>query len=327
MTQSYKRLSTRLIERLPGWARQRLVLGQVKFDAEKLSGVVLRIPNTLVEYDASAQLLFDSYTDARIIANRGVRVRMSAFLALPTSVRFVAVDRGEVVGTISLVIDSPLGLPMEKTYPEEIAALRQQQRKAAEVGTLAIRKDHRHSGIVVLLYKAMWEVATLLQVSDFVIGVHPNAEVIYRTMLCFEPFGPVRNYLGLKDGIPAAALRLDLRSMADVWGRRFAGAQVPSPPPFFFDPEHQQLRDLRMATEERGQKFPGARRFNPWSFFREVRHEQLRLPRSVAEWEATRDLHQKATLRLLALRPDVLVNLTESEFSLLSQSIAGPGLK
>lgn len=273
---------------LPAWARRKLVLRNIEFDARRLANVEIRIPESLAEYDAASQLLFNTYTDAGLIAQPGVRVRMNAFLALPASVRFVAIEHGEVVGTLSLVPDSMLGLPMEKSYPDEVRTLRQRRPKLAEIGALAVRDDHRHSGLVFLLYKAMWKVARLIEVSDLVIGVRERAELLYRTVLCFETLGSPRHYSGLKEDVVGVALRLDLETADAVFERSF--------------------------SEGRG--------FNPFEFFCRTTHLQLRLPESLVQWEATRQLHAEATLRLLALRPDVLIELSDNEFSILSEALA-----
>ena len=48
------------------------------------------------------------------------RAPFTSNLMLPTTVRFVAVVKGEVVATLSLVQDSDLGLPLESAYGDAV---------------------------------------------------------------------------------------------------------------------------------------------------------------------------------------------------------------
>jgi hypothetical protein len=161
-----------------------------------------------------SRLVHASYLARGITPEHVSGVRVTPHLLLPTTMVFVAVTAdGAVVGTVSLVLDSRLGLPMDAVYPAELARLRGERRVLAEVGALSVAPALRHSGLVHLLNKVMFRVAReRCGVDDLVIAVHPRAQDLYRAALLFERIGDVRSYAGLNASALAVALRLDLRT-------------------------------------------------------------------------------------------------------------------
>lgn len=283
-------MNPRWLKWLPASWRRKLVAGQVRFEPEQLHGVTVRLPETFDEYAQASRLLFESYTDCGLIAHRGVRVRINAFLAMPGSMRLVAVKQGKVIGTVSLVPDEDLGLPMDDTYGEEVAVLRQQGRRLVEVGALAIDKAYRHSGLALLMCKGVYWLGKSMGATDLVAGVRPMGEVIYRDLICFERLGPPRHYAGLKSDVVTVAQRLD----------------------------------LQQSTERLKSAFARSKTFNTWRYFYETATPQLQLPTTQEGLAATRPLHVQAALRLLALRPDVLIALRDQQFERLSAALARP---
>ena len=78
-------------------------------------------------------------------------IRLSIHYALPTTRTFVAVLGSDVIATISLFCDSPLGLPMDDLYEQELRALRRQGRCIGEVGMLADRRRSLSRSVPVFL--------------------------------------------------------------------------------------------------------------------------------------------------------------------------------
>lgn len=130
----------------------------------------------------------------------------SYYALLKDSRTFVLEKAGEIHGTLSLMTDSPCGLPMESLFPEEIAQLRAQGRKLAENSLLALDQSLLGNSLFSLTHsekhlyfftivKIMVDCARDLGVTDLLIAVHPKHEDLYR-FLTFEPIGPVRPYPG-----------------------------------------------------------------------------------------------------------------------------------
>lgn len=281
-----------LIRHLPGWVQDELVLRRLRFDPSNLGDVVVKIASEPEEHDAAARLTFDAYAGRGLVDQRGVPVRVTPFLMLPSTVKFVALRGGEVVATISLILDSKLGLPMECIFGAELAALRAQGRRLAEVGALAVKKEHRGNGLVMLVYKTMWAAAVrLLEVQDLVVAVHPDAQPAYTSPLRFVPLSAgVRRYPGLEANALAVGLRLDLVERFPTLARR--------------DFEHRTPAH-----------------FNTWRFFFETEHPQIQLPADAAALAPLRAVHREAALRLASLRPEILEEMGDEAFALLQQSV------
>ncbi len=116
----------------------------------------------------------------------------------PTSATFVARYRHRVVGTISVILDSEIGLPLDDTYKEEIDKLRQQNRKICQFTQLAVdrtflkfrRKEGKRMSqlfVFVPLFKLSFQYCALHAVDYFVMTINPKHESFYKNvMMCHE---------------------------------------------------------------------------------------------------------------------------------------------
>jgi len=136
--------------------------------------------------------------------------RLSLHNALSATRVFVARAGGRVVGTMTLIADSPLGLPMDEIYTDELRKLRDAGRNLAEVSALAIDPEYQSSGVPILLRLIRMLVIDAAQTkSDLCIAVNPHHAAFYRKALHFQDLGGLKQY-GKVNGAPAIALRLDL---------------------------------------------------------------------------------------------------------------------
>ncbi len=271
-----KKWSLLAMARLPRALRDELVLRRIEADTESLGGAVVKIAETPAEHEQASRLLFQT-------------VRVTSFLMLPTTVRFVALVNGEVVATLSLIQDSELGLPLEAAYGDAVRALRGQGGLIAEIGALGVKPEHRGHGLTLLLYKAMWKTAVeLLGVEHLVVAVRPEVELFYAATLRFERLTDATpRYPGINSA--STALHLNLKTAQNEFRRAF-------------------------ATRRRG--------FNPYRFFVEMQHPHLRLPTSDAEFERLRQAHERAAIRLAWLRPEVVMTLAPDDFKALEDALS-----
>lgn len=294
LKQMHRRLTTTMLRVLPQALQERLVLAKLPQALDVPNDLVVKVADQISEYSAAAALTFEAYAEKELVNARGVPVRVTPFLMMPTTVRLVAISQGEVIATMALIVDSPLGLPMENVFGPEITALRRQGRRMVEGGTLAIAKAHRRSGIAMLMYKAVYLTAfELLGLDELLGAVHPDAEPMYVCPLRFERLTPqVRPYPGLTNGARALGMHLNLETFREVLWQKF-------------------------QTQR-----PGL--FNPYAFFFRAEHAQLRLPKDVKELESVRRTHRQATLRLACLRPDIVAEMGAEQFNILSNALTEP---
>ncbi len=114
------------------------------------------------------------------------------------------------VGALTVVFDSPMGLPADKLYKPELDALRASGRRLAEVVSLGVADDAGvGSEVLVKLFDFAYFVARGIRgATDFVNTVNPRHARFYERLMLFAPAGPERDYEKV-GGAPAVLLRLD----------------------------------------------------------------------------------------------------------------------
>lgn len=162
--------------------------------------------------DAAFRLVHDQYVSRRYMDPHPSGRRLSLHNALPTTKVFVARKGDDVLGTVSVVQDSVLGLPMDEIYDEELIQLRRERRGIAEVSALAIRSECRALGLPILMRLVRMIVvytAEVARLDDLCIAVNPRHVSFYQKALSFTMFGPLRGYQKV-NGAPAVAMHCDL---------------------------------------------------------------------------------------------------------------------
>lgn len=155
------------------------------------------------------ELVHQSYMECGYIDRQEGELRVRIFDLLPGSITIVAKNDDQVVGTISVVMDSRFGLPMEEAFSEEIKTLRRRGRRIAEVTGLSIRKSHRNSRLVFDMFQLLTLYLTSSPVDDVCVAVSPPQAAFYETVLLFERMGDVRSYSSKKND-PVVGLTLPL---------------------------------------------------------------------------------------------------------------------
>jgi hypothetical protein len=140
--------------------------------------------------------------------------------AHPETITVTVERRDEMVGTLSIVPDSPLGLPADELYADRLAGMRQSGRRLSEIVSLAVSETGKNCQLVVLhlcmfAYLVSREVQ---QATDMVITINPHHRRYYERRMHFVPAGRERTY-GKVEGAPAVLLRCDLNNHVRIQGR------------------------------------------------------------------------------------------------------------
>ena len=99
--------------------------------------ISVRPVETLEEFKAATHLVYREYLRRGYIAPNPTQLRLSHFHAVPETTTFVALDpQQRIVGTVTLVPDSSMGLPMDDAYQAEVDGLRAQGVHLAELSML-----------------------------------------------------------------------------------------------------------------------------------------------------------------------------------------------
>lgn len=197
------------------------------------------------ERAAAFRLCHDAYVQAGLMLPRRCRMRVMPHHLLPTSAVFIAVRRGRVISTVSLIGDGQLGLPMECAYCKEVAALRSPSRWLGEVSALASDRQQPVCQFQLLgnLTRLMAQYASRHGLEHLLAAVHPRHSRFYQRALGFQSLGEGKPYPAVRHR-PSVALLLDLP--------RLESERHPSFVAYFREPiPEDQLRYSPISSADR----------------------------------------------------------------------------
>ncbi|MES2015535.1 MAG: long-chain N-acyl amino acid synthase [Pseudomonadota bacterium] len=159
---------------------------------------------------------------------------------------------GEVVGTMSLCLDSNSLLPADDNFGAELDGLRGAGRRLCEPSRLAIDKGVTKRVFAALIHISYIYAHNIHRFTDYVIEVNPRHVMFYKRMLGFAEFGAERACTRV--GAPAVLLRLPLSEMGEQiarWGGKMEQhGEERSFYPYFF-PMHDEPGITSRLTEGR----------------------------------------------------------------------------
>ncbi len=176
--------------------------------------IITRHAASRAEFEEALRLVHERYVECGYMQPQASGMRLGVHYALPTASPFVAKLNGEVIATVTLFLDSELGLPLDTLYADYADRMRDAGGALAEAGMLADRRGLLGRGIreqLRLMRPLFWK-AIQRGVDDLLITVNPKHVAFYERMLCFEVVGPRRVYSAVR-GAPAVLLRLDLATL------------------------------------------------------------------------------------------------------------------
>jgi hypothetical protein len=176
--------------------------------------IVVKIASEADEWEQAFQLVAANYQERGYEA-ADKAYRFTPYHTLPDTTVFVAKCEGRVVATFSLVADNTLlGLPMEAIYGEEIAALRRQGKRLAEVTSLAAADlgQREFLQVFMALIRLMKQYHVSRGGDTWVITVNPRHRNFYCKVLGYRTLGPCKAYAAVGDA-PAEAYVLDRDTM------------------------------------------------------------------------------------------------------------------
>lgn len=173
--------------------RQKVALHKTPLDRYRVFAA-----RDLAHYEDAFSLLHIAYAYQGIEAPRATTMRITPQHLLPESTVLVAYEGETIVGTMTVTLDSPAKLPLDKDYPDALRALRSRGETLVEYGSLAVVRRCWHTGVTSLLNTAAFLWTThIVNATRIVMGVHPGAREVYAALYAFEPLGPPRAHVEL----------------------------------------------------------------------------------------------------------------------------------
>jgi hypothetical protein len=133
----------RLIDSLPASPRGHIVRSQLnyKYPKEIYGEVTYKIAETESELYQAYKLVQDTYAESNLVDSSYSAMRITKYNMLPTTTVFIAKHRDEVVGTISQIMDTRMGLPIDGIA--HIAKFRETGKRISEISSFAVKKEWR----------------------------------------------------------------------------------------------------------------------------------------------------------------------------------------
>ena len=134
---------------------------------------------------------------------------------------FIAYDEGQLVGTVSIRLDSEEGLSADELYRKELDALRSVGARLCEFTRLAIDKTAASKPVLAGLFHTAYLYASVIRgYTHAVIEVNPRHVAFYGRALRFDPIGAER--LNARVNAPAVLLCARFSNIGEGIGK-FAG--------------------------------------------------------------------------------------------------------
>ncbi|WP_228242414.1 acetyltransferase [Porphyrobacter sp. GA68] len=175
-----------------------------------------------------------------------------------TSTTFSATLEQDIVGTLSLVVDSPSGLSADHTFGDTLQLLRAApDTRLCELTKFAFDSDFNSMHVLASLFHTIFIYGTTRhRCTDLLIEVNPRHIRFYEVMLSFEKVGGLRTNASVD--APSQLMRLKVADIGRHIERHHAGGGAPSKRslyPFFLTAAQEYLIHERMADFARDWPF------------------------------------------------------------------------
>ncbi|VAW62765.1 hypothetical protein MNBD_GAMMA10-3241 [hydrothermal vent metagenome] len=159
-----------------------------------------KIAITTEELEQAFELVTQQYINVGLHKNTH-ELRLTPYHLLPDTKVFIAIKKNTdqtetVIGTITMIVDKLMGLPMDELYMHQLDELRGAGQHLAEVIGLSVEPQQSalQNNIVVYLYKICLQYARLTQINDLLCSVTQKHIKFYEEMLLFKPVGDLFPY-------------------------------------------------------------------------------------------------------------------------------------
>jgi hypothetical protein len=126
----------------------------------------------------------------------------------PNRITLTASKNGQVVGTLTLGLDSPIGIMADETFREEVDAYRQIGARVCEITKLAFDSSGTKEQMASLFHLSVLYARDLHHCTHIFIEVNPRHRRFYEHMLGFKRLGELRT--NPRVNAPAYLLCVDL---------------------------------------------------------------------------------------------------------------------
>jgi len=212
----------KLTDLIPSFMLGRILRKNMHYNTEEMADVSFRLCRSDHDFERAFGLVYDAYLERGYIDPDETKMRLVKHHALPTTMVLIAELGDEVIGTTSLVLDTALGVPAQKLFPEPVKKLREDGHQFFEVASLAVKKTRRHTGVFLGLSKLLRHAAIeFYRLNCMFIAINPKAVKFYQHIFFFKrAVREVRYYEDVRNA-PAVAMLLDIKLETELIDKYF----------------------------------------------------------------------------------------------------------
>jgi len=189
-----------------------------------------KIATTTDEIEQALELVTQQYISVGL-HKEDCHLRLTKYHLLPDSKIFIAIKKlaggkEKVIGTLTMITDSSMGLPMDEIYLDKLNRLRITGLLLAEVIGLATSPSESalQNNIVMYLFKICLQYAQLCRINELMCSVTKKHITFYEELLLFKPIGELSAY-SFANGLPIQGHRLNLQQADSHFKEVYSGME------------------------------------------------------------------------------------------------------
>ena len=219
-------------------------------------GIFIRLAATGDQVERADQLVFQNYAELGYWPKDAEVLNRNRYLRLPSRHVILVTDGTALIGTISIIVDSPEGVPADCFQPETIRVLRQRGGRLAELSCFAISKRQPHPATLLhfLMAFVLQYGFHYLAIDQFVAVCTPQHARFYQRHYGFSKANVSSFYDYVH--VEAQMLTLHLAEGYESFRERYSGADSGADffgflyrdehPSLQFPPRHQMRRSRQI---------------------------------------------------------------------------------
>lgn len=207
-------------------------------------GIIIRLAQNQLEIEAANELIYRNYVNL-YWADDPAAFRANKYLTASARRVFVAVDRDRVIGTMSIIKDSSLGLPSDTFHPSILRRHRDETKRIAEIISFAVDQSIQHPmNLILFLIKFLMQYSFYYEGLDRLIAsCRAKHADFYEEHLCFKKLTQPMPY-AYAGNVECQLVALDLMEAHLLLSHRYenAGTSGDNLYRFLFVDEHPNVQ-------------------------------------------------------------------------------------
>lgn len=226
---------------LPDDVRYAIIRSRIDITKGSLDGYHFKIATTQDEIEQGFRLLYESYRESGLMNSNKSELRVTKYHLMPTSSMIVGKNGSEVVATVTHVLDSPFGLPLEGQG--DLSEMRKTPNAIAEISALAIKKGYRRNhSLLFALTRYLYNYSVYhCGVKYWVICISSRVQDYYKAIFFFTPLSEKTFKYDFVNGNPSVTLKADLRGLVGLFENHYKSL-----------PPDKNLYDFYLNTDREG---------------------------------------------------------------------------